>query len=240
MKVSKITKAARIAVNLIVCFFIAFSSLSICAVGASSAFAGVDHSAKVNQFDEQTGNPTYASNVTGNEVWGANIFTDGNNPLLDSKGQGTSDGTGFVNQFNNISNVLGRGIVILTGVLVVARMAIRGVYEMAFRQGDNLETDNESHSLLLALIATGDERRGGKGIKFNKNWVVPMLIENAKLIALVLFIWVIMGIISSIIMFVLGNVVGQSQGTDWNFITSFGIGDANSGIHVDSSMNKPS
>lgn len=206
MSAAKITKIARFTVNLIVCFVVAFASFSVCAAGVDTALAA-SHEEKVNKFSTETGQEDYASKMTSNQGWGSEVFGS----IMDDKGEGTPTATTFVGHFNNISNAIGTLLIPLTFVLIVARMAIRGVYEMAFRQGnDDMKNDNESHSILLALIATGDERSKGK-ITFKKDWVVPMLIENGKLLVLIIFIWVVMSIVASIVMFGISTLVQQTD-----------------------------
>ena len=117
----------------------------------------------------------------------------------------------FVKNVNNISDTLGVGAVVFCLVFAGARMAGRGIYEMVFRESRSSTTFSAKegqHSILLSMVALASERKSGR---YEPDWVHKMILENAKYIALVLGIWLILAVLTQIVLFVIMNILAADE-----------------------------
>ena len=184
---------------------------SVLALGASVPFlqfamplsdSGLAYAAKGETIDSDS----YWKSTTGEAdgrkdagTWNEGLFSD----YQTDKMKNTTP-TGFVDIAQDILvNKAMPWLVTLLIAFMVIRMVGRAILEMVARQ------DRKSFVSVPFIFMTSAERKSGKVTK--DEWVLPMLKENFLYAGLTLFVFTILGLLISLVIFGLGQANSMVQ-----------------------------
>lgn len=157
----------------------------------------------------------YNNLVTGNSDnaggWDENVIQDATNQH-DVNGDPQSAGNVITGYASNVSNMLGTLVVVFAAILSAARLAWRGIYEMT--AGDNKASEPPKFTM------TSKERKDGKA---DPHWVRDMLVETLIIFAVIIGVWVLIGVLVLIFQYIMGGVSSAASGNGFGTFSVGGI-----------------